>query len=330
MERLVDASIRSDLVERRERLEVAAKTLPDREQVLHLNHLIREVDLALERVSAGTYGLCETCHDSIEVEILKSDPLARYCIGHLTPEEQHALEQDLDLAAQVQGELLPQRWLQYDGWDICYHYQPLGPVSGDYCDVLKSDDCLFFVLGDVSGKGVAASMLMAHLHAVFRSLATVEMPLDKLVERANRVFCESTLSQHYATLICGRAFPTGQIEIVNAGHCPGLIYSKQGVTTVDATGLPVGIFCSGLYSVTKLKLDPGSSLLLYTDGLSEARDRSDLEYGLERLSSLMARSNHDSSEGIIETCLSDLRSFQNGASRSDDMTVMAIRRCQIQ
>ena len=327
MERLVDASIRSTLIDRRDRLRIASGTLPNREQLVDL---IRDVDLALERISAGTYGLCETCHDSIEVDLLKSDPLARYCVDHLSQEEQRALQQDLDLAARVQGELLPRRWLQTDGWDVSYRYEPLGPVSGDYCDVLKSDDSLFFVLGDVSGKGVAASMLMAHLHAVFRSLATVEMPLDKLVERANRVFCESTLSSHYATLICGKAFSSGEIELVNAGHCPGLLLTKQGIRTLDATGLPVGIFCSGQYAVTKLRLEPGNSLLLYTDGLSEARDHTDLEYGIERLSNLFANRVHDSSEGIIETCLSDLRRFQNGGSLSDDLTLMAIRRCQIQ
>jgi sigma-B regulation protein RsbU (phosphoserine phosphatase) len=307
MERLVDAGIRSELLDRRQRLKLASETLPDRGQIIEL---LREVDLALERVSDGSYGLCESCHDTIEEDLLKSDPLARFCIDHLTPKEQQALQQDLDLAARVQGELLPRRGLRTDGWDVSYHYEPLGPVSGDYCDVLQSDDSFFFVLGDVSGKGVAASMLMAHLHAIFRSLATDRIPLDKLVERANRVFCESTLSYHYATLVCGRAFKSGETEVVNAGHLPGLVLTKHCVKTLEATGLPVGIFCSGEYSVAKLKLEPGDSLLLYTDGLSEARDHADQEYGTERLSTLFAGSGGDSSDRIIESCLKDLGNFR--------------------
>lgn len=328
MQTILDANIRSELLDRRERLQAAIDTVADTKQ---LEYLLNEVDLALDRVARGTFGLCETCHDSIESDRIKADPLIRYCIDHLSPDEQRALEQDLMLAAKVQSELLPHHNLQTPGWDICYHYEPLGPVSGDYCDLLPGEDgTLFFVLGDVSGKGVAASMLMAHLHAIFRSLANLELPLDKLVERVNRVFCESSPDTHYATLICGRALPSGEVEICNAGHCPAVVSSAAGVTTVAATGLPVGIFTSAQYGTSKIKLNPDDSIVLYTDGLSEARDEEGREYGAERLSSLLKMTRRTSTRSIVDDCVGDLRKFQKGQPAFDDMTLMAIRRTTVQ
>lgn len=108
--------------------------------------------------------------------------------------------------------------LRAGGWETSFHYEPVGPVSGDYCDLIPSDGQLFFVLGDVSGKGVAASMLMTQLHALFRSLTKMALPLGQMVSQANRVFCESALAGQYATVVCGQAKPTGEVEIHNAGH----------------------------------------------------------------------------------------------------------------
>ena len=133
----------------------------------------------------------------------------------------------------------------------------------------------------MSGKGVAASMLMTHLHAMFRALSGIGMELDRLMEMANRMFCESTIAGQYATLVCGRASSAGEIQIASAGHFPILRSSKNGVTPLEATGLPLGMFSTSRYFVHRARLEPGDSLLLYTDGISEARDSSDEEYGID-------------------------------------------------
>ena len=113
--------------------------------------------------------------------------------------------------------------------------RPAGPVSGDYCDLVPGSPGHFhFLLGDVSGKGVAAAMLMSHLSAMLRTLITLDLPLSQLMERASRVFCESTLPTHYATLICGRASSSGEIEICNAGHPPPLVVQADGIVRLDA------------------------------------------------------------------------------------------------
>ena len=169
-------------------------------------------------------------------------------------------------------------------------------------------------------------MLMAHLHAMFRSLVATELPLAKLVERANRLFCESTMAASYATLVCGRAAKSGEVEISNAGHCPPLIIRGGRRTTVEAAGLPIGLFCAGEYSVKRLRLDPGDALLLYTDGLTEARGPGAVEYGVARLSNLVEGRREWRPEVLVDACLKDLAAFRAGTPMGDDLTIMAIRR----
>src|SRR5438445_8859942 len=188
---------RTELEQRRERLHTA---LHSPAADASLSQLLTAVDAALGRIDQGTFGLCETCHDSVEPERLLADPLVRFCLDHLTSAEQRALESDLSLAARIQHALLPKPGLAPAGWDVHYHYQPAGMVSGDYCDLFETDGGLLFMLGDVSGKGVAASMLMSHLHATFRSLAETSLPIDRLVQDANRTISESTMAEQFTTL----------------------------------------------------------------------------------------------------------------------------------
>ena len=97
---------------------------------------------------------------------------------------------------------------------------------------------------------------MSHLSAVLRTLITVDLPLSQLMERASRAFCESTLPAHYATLVCGRASSSGEIEICNAGHPPPLLIHAGEVVRVDATGVPIGLFCSERFSSRTVRLVP--------------------------------------------------------------------------
>ena len=315
------AFLQSELQERKRRLETAIARGP---QTASLGGLLREVDSALERMAQGSYGFCATCHDAIEQDRLLADPLVCYCLDHLTPAQRDALQRDLDLASQVQRNLLPQVGLRAGEWDTSYHYAPLGPVSGDYCDLISSDGQLFFLLGDVSGKGVAASMLMAQLHALFRSLTYMSLPLAQIVTQANRVFCESALAGHYATLVCGQAKPNGEVEIHNAGHWPAIVVGRGGPVCIESTGLPLGMFCEADFSPTTMHLESGDTLFLYTDGLLETR-RADEEYGIDRVTSLLRQHGGRRPADVIAACLNDLRKFADG-SQLDDLTLLAIQR----
>src|ERR1700736_823989 len=129
--------LRTELEQRRERLHGALHS-PAAEA--SLSELLKAVDTALSRLDQGTFGLCETCHSSIEAERLLADPLVRFCLDHLTSAEQRALESDLSLAARIQRVLLPKPGLAPVGWEVCYHYQPASMVSGDYCDLSEMND----------------------------------------------------------------------------------------------------------------------------------------------------------------------------------------------
>jgi sigma-B regulation protein RsbU (phosphoserine phosphatase) len=315
--------LRKELEQRRERLhEVLHSPAAD----ASFSELLTAVDTALSRINQGTFGLCEMCHDTIEAERLLADPLVRFCLDHLTSAEQRALENDLSLAASIQQALLPKVGLTATGWDVRFHYQPAGMVSGDYCDLVETDGGLLFMLGDVSGKGVAASMLMSHLHATFRSLAEASLPLDRLVEDANRIFCESTLAGQFATLVVGRAAFDGSVEFVSAGHLPMLHIHGKDATPKDSTGMPLGMFCNTHFPIHRLTLAHDDMIFLYTDGLTEARNQAGTEYGLHRIRTLAARHPGIEPAGLISECLQDLLIFGEGLKQTDDLTLLALQR----
>jgi phosphoserine phosphatase RsbU/P len=315
--------LRSELQQRRERLH---RALHSPHADASLSQLLSAVDAALNRIEQGTFGICEACHESIEPARLLSDPLVQFCLDHLSSAEQRALESDLMLAASIQRALLPKPDLALAGWDVRYHYQPAGTVSGDYCDLFETQAGLLFMLGDVSGHGVAASMLMSHLRATFRSLAEACLPLDRLVEDANRIFCESTLAGQFATLVIGRAAADGSVEFVSAGHLPVLHLHSEGATAKDSTGVPLGMFCNTRFPVHQLTLAHHDTLFLYTDGLTESRNPAGTEYGLPRIHKLATEHKCAESAHLIAKCLEDLQLFGEGQKQADDLTLLAVRR----
>jgi phosphoserine phosphatase RsbU/P len=323
------AYLRAELERRYDRLASAIKAsvaaVPPTADA-SLSNLLTEVDAALDRLDAGTYGLCETCHDTIEADRLLANPLERFCLDHLTTDERRALESDLLLAAKIQQTLLPSRSFAPDGWHMRYHYSPARVVSGDYCDVFESKSGLVFLLGDVSGKGIAASMLMSHLHATFRSLADAELPLDRMVGVANRIFAESTMAGQFATLVVGRATRDGAVDLVSAGHLPLLHLCAGETKSQGATGVPLGMFPNTTFPVFSFSISAGDSLLIYTDGLTEARNADGEEYGLHRVRALADGHRDKRPAELISHCLADLNAFTSSAKQTDDLTLLALQR----
>jgi phosphoserine phosphatase RsbU/P len=324
MRQAQQSTIRDQLTDRRRRLEnVIVETGPAGDLV----RLLREVDSALHRLDGEVFGNCLVCHTPVDDELLASNPLAQYCLCDLSREQQIALQNDLELAAQVQLALLPRQDLRVNGWETHFRYIPAGPVSGDYCDVVpRNGDGLFFAVGDVSGKGVAASLSMARLNALFRTLLDTGAGLREIVERANRFLVESMVASHYATLVCGKADHTGLVEICNAGHCSPLLIRENEVIPFASKGFPVGIFETGPYEVDSFLMTPGDTLLLYTDGLIEARNLRDEEYGTERLRLLLRGLACSSPQILVNACLKDVESFLAGGLRSDDLTLLVLRK----
>lgn len=312
--------LRDQLLVRREKLETAVT----KSQTANLVQLLEQVDRALERVDHGSFGICEVCNDKMEAARLLADPLATMCLDCLRPDQQRALEQDLELAARIQTGLLPRRDFSAAGWNVAYHYEPAGMVSGDYCDLMAEGKNLYFMIGDVSGKGVAAAMLMANLHAMFRALVPAGLPLEQLVERANRIFCESTLPTQYATLIAGKADSSGVVELCNGGHVPPFHVSPGRVNSIQTSTVPVGLFSDQKFSTTRIHLAPGDNLVLYTDGVSEAEDPGGAQYGASALPRLLGENGGRAPHEVVEHCIKDLVGFRGGSPRLDDQTLLVL------
>jgi sigma-B regulation protein RsbU (phosphoserine phosphatase) len=257
-----------------------------------------------------------------------TDCQVRYRLDQLTATEHSSLEQDLERAAEVQRQLLPAEHIRLQGWEISYHYQALGAVGGDYCDVIThgaSERELLLAFGDASGKGIAASLMMAQLHTIFQCLGSARLPIQELIERANRILCKQAVCSSYATLVCVRATSEGDIELCNAGHCSPLFVGQDGIAPIESGGFPLGMFPEAPCSVITKRLAKGESLFLYTDGLTEARDRCDREYGTERLLRKLSEASTLPPQELIEACLQSVAAFQAGIPPSDDVTVMAMR-----
>jgi phosphoserine phosphatase RsbU/P len=325
MNAIREAFLREQLLDRRKRIEAALNEYSEAKEIAHL---LREIDAALDRMKNGSFGICETCKDAIEEDRLMSNPLIRYCLDHLTPDQRTALENDLALASRIQRSLLPNNHIVSDSWELYHYYEPVGPVSGDYCDFFHTGNSgeVYFIIGDVSGKGVSASILMSHLHAMFRSLIATGLPLENIITQANRIFTESTLSSQFATLVIGKTSADGSLELCNAGHCPPLLIQSVRIAEIAATGIPLGIFDSANYDVERLQLYPNDLMLLYTDGFSETRNSELEEYGNARISSLIGSSINESPEQLVNAFLKDIRKFRGASPQTDDMTLMVLRR----
>jgi sigma-B regulation protein RsbU (phosphoserine phosphatase) len=239
------------------------------------------------------------------------------------------LKAQLELARQVQLSLLPDRRCCLSGWEVAFSYEPAGLLSGDYVDLVPTGpNAFYFALGDVSGKGIAASMLMSHLHATLRTLLRLDQSIEEVMKAASRTFCESSLPAQFATLVLGRADNNGLVELVNAGHNPALVLEGNELQMIPAANLPLGMFCSTDFTAVTRSIDEGSTLFLYSDGITESTDESGNEFDLTRLSQLLFQSRHLSASELVDRVRNEVVEFSNHASPGDDRTMLVLRRLQ--
>lgn len=325
MDASVSALFRDQLIGRRRQIAAALERLGEAGDLMRL---LQEVDDALGRLDQSRYGECLVCHGKVEDADLHAHPTLQYCLCELSPDQISALESDLGLASRIQWSLLPEQDLECAGWRSHFRYQPAGHVSGDMCDLIAcpgDPEELYFLIGDVAGKGVAASLFMAHVDAIFRSLIEPTIPVDRLVARANELLTKKAMAARYATLVCGRAVAGGIVEICNAGHCPPIVLGGGRMTSIEATGLPVGMFGETPFTTSRFALEPGESLFLYTDGLSEAAGPSGEEFGTTRLLEILPIHAHANPSDLAAAILQESYKFGGGPWK-DDLTLLILRR----
>jgi len=316
-----DAMIEEQLLDRRDRLR-SATALAGAD--FEFASLLGEVDAALAKLDHGQFGICEDCHDPVEPERLLNDPLMKVCIGCLTEKQRIALEDDLQLAFDIQQGLLPKTGIKCDKWHVHHAYEPAGIVSGDYVDIIEHDDEFYFLLGDVSGKGMAASLLMSNLHAIFHSLVPMDLPLGGLMSRANHLLCESSLANQYATLVCGKANRKGEVEIANAGHLAPILVKGGMKGELNSPSLPLGMFCTADFPVTNVTLGTGDSVLLFSDGVTETINGEGKEFGIEGIFNAINGGGFTGPDQLIGRCIEHVSLHRGRAERHDDLTMLAI------
>jgi sigma-B regulation protein RsbU (phosphoserine phosphatase) len=237
---------------------------------------------------------------------------------------------ELEIAANVQQKLFPHQIHTLATIDYAGHCVAAREVGGDYYDFLDANDhTVAFVLGDVSGKGVPAALLMANLQACFRSQEphALLQPMHVL-ETVNRHFFDSTAAERFATLFFGVYDDrTRGLRYVNCGHVAPLLLRASGeMETLDPTATMIGAFRHWDCTEAEVSLRPGDTLLVYSDGVTEAEAPSGEEYGEERLVRCLRASNGLPAHALVHCIVESVSEFSHG-SRYDDVTVVALKAC---
>ena len=242
----------------------------------------------------------------------------------------YSVEQELGTARSIQHALLPKDLPKLEGWKIAYHYQPAREVGGDFYDFLRLDDGrVGLVIGDVSGKGIAAALVMANTQSVLRAVARRgNVAPGRVLAEANEVLYAYIPSGTFVTCFYGVLDPeNGRLVYANAGHDPP--YSQRGgdAQELRARGMPLGLMPDMPYEEKETVLAAGDDLLLYSDGLVEAHDTKGDMFGFPRLRRLIMAQSTGSGEELIDVLLAELTSFTGtDAEQEDDITLVTLER----
>jgi serine phosphatase RsbU (regulator of sigma subunit) len=243
--------------------------------------------------------------------------------------EKEKLQEQLSIARAIQRGLLPVDIPPTPGLDVAANIQFCLEVAGDYYDVVPVErGRTLLAVGDVTGKGVGPALLMANLQASLRSVTGVGLSLPDLMGRVNRQVCSSTSSEYFITMFSCIFDPaSGALEWVNAGHNPPLLHRAGGtVERLCEGGLLLGVSANEVYRSGRTSMEPGDLLLLYSDGVTEAMDSAEEEYGEDRLTAVLRQSASFPAEAVVGAVAVSVRSFHGADSFTDDFTVMAARR----
>jgi len=241
------------------------------------------------------------------------------------------LDRDLKIAEQVQKRFLPRKVPTIAGYEFFAHYQPTYQVGGDYYDFVHLDDNrIALAVADVSGKGVAASLMMAKFSGDTRFCVMAENAPAAAATRLNNLFCAAGIEDKFITLgLCVLDASTRKLTSASAGHTPILIRRADGrVDEVgqDIVGLPLGVMEDTEYQETEVQLDPGDVLILYSDGVTDARSRADELYDSSSNHRLLTRLAQSSGgpAAVGRSILQDIREFSADNSQADDITLVCV------
>jgi sigma-B regulation protein RsbU (phosphoserine phosphatase) len=240
--------------------------------------------------------------------------------------ERQRLEQEIGIARDIQQALLPKNFRDYPHLSVSGINLPCLSVGGDYFDVFPLDDKrTAFLLADVSGKGLGAALLTTMLQGALSGMTLGTDPA-RVFNHVNRFLCDHAEVGRYATMFFGILEDSGKMEFINAGH-PSPILLRQGTAEEAFTegSFPVGLVPEAEFSTTTLQLEPNDTLVLFSDGVTEAMDPEDQLYGVARLRAVLLGKNEMPLDEIQKTLLESVENFARGARQADDLTILLVR-----
>ncbi len=240
------------------------------------------------------------------------------------------IEHELEQARRIQKEALPDLAPDLEGWDIFGTNTPCYTVGGDYYDfVTRPGGNLAFALGDVSGKGIPAAMMMMVLRATVNSSTQQNDSVDTIIAHTNRVMFHNSPGQSYVTFFLGDLnSESGELSYVNAGHIPPILYRAASGTheRLEVGGTVVGLFDDMVYEEGRTRVEPGDILVVFTDGISEAWGEDDEEFGEERIADLIKKHASLNAKELIDMLQQEVDQYTGGSRPSDDCTLVVVKR----
>ncbi len=249
---------------------------------------------------------------------------------HLRALEQERLEREMHLAAEIQRQILPKGAPQVAGFQLAGWNRPARQVGGDYYDMFPTrSGRMGLVVGDVSGKGIPAALMVSTLHSALRLLLDQTGIGPPLLEKLNRHILESSMPNKFITMFLAELEPeTGTLLYVNAGHNPGLLLRADGrVEELGSGGVPLGLLPGSRYQAREVTVDPGDLLCLYSDGITEAESPEEEEHGTERLCDVLRAHREELAiQAVLDAIRESVEEFSRGRPQGDDQTLLVVRR----
>jgi sigma-B regulation protein RsbU (phosphoserine phosphatase) len=303
---------------------------PSTEQAVHTH--LSDIDNSIAEAESGTLGLCEVCQDYVETDLLEIDYTACVCITHFSEEEVRHLENELELAQSVQKGLLPQEVPIIPGLEIAAFSRPAQIVGGDYFDFIEfgiGTHCL--AIADVAGHGVSASLYMASIQAMLRAIVPVNHSPAEVIRQMHKLFIHNIRFTTFVTFFIGAFNPTTKtLTYCNAGHNPPMVLQKRNngkgpIVWLNPTGAAIGLVEEAEFGEKTLSLHEGDLLVMYTDGVTEAVDPQNEEFGSERLVAMIEQLYQSTPKEVVQGIREGLENFSGGQPLADDTTVLVCR-----
>ena len=243
--------------------------------------------------------------------------------------ERAGMQEQVRLAYEIQSNLLPKLPPVVEGYDIAGKSIPAQTVGGDYFDYMEAAGGGWAIcLGDVSGKGLPASLLMANLQATLRAQTMVDARARELVERSNLLLCQSTDDERFVTLFFA-LLNEKEHEIVfcNAGHEMPIVISDSGeLSRLPSTGVALGVSKDLPYEEERIAIAPGETLVVFSDGITDATDEKDRAFGVDRLIALIQKYRQEPSAILVEHIIEGVNKHAGEAPQMDDLTLVVVKR----